>query len=152
MAHFAELDSNNVVLRVIVVSNEDVDANGGDQSTGAEDFVPTIVPHSENGVAWKQTSYNHNFRKQYAGLGYTFDSSKDKFILPKPFASWTLDSNDDWQAPVTYPNSQEISGNPVNISWDEDNQRWKGKTYTAGDPEVETDYIWDASGLVWNEV
>ena len=152
MAHFAELDSNNVVLRVIVVSNEDVDANGGDQSTGAEDFVPTIVPHSENGVAWKQTSYNSNFRKQYAGPGYTFDSSKNKFIAIKPFPSWTLDSNDDWQAPVTYPNSEEISGNPVIIIWDEDNQRWKGKTYVDGDPVVETDYIWDASGLAWNEV
>ena len=152
MAHFAELDSNNVVLRVIVVSNEDVDANGGDQSTGAEDFVPTIVPHSENGVAWKQTSYNNNFRKQYAGPGYTFDSSKDKFILAQPFPSWTLDSNDDWQAPVAYPTQNEISGNPVIITWDEDNEQWKGKTYTDGEPVVETDYTWDASGSVWNEV
>jgi len=54
MAHFAELDSNNVVLRVVVISNEDVDANGGDYSTEAETFVSGLVPHSENGVAWKQ--------------------------------------------------------------------------------------------------
>lgn len=151
MAHFAELNSSNVVLRVIVVSNEDVDANGGDQSTGAEDFVPTIVPHSENGVAWKQTSYNNNFRKQYAGIGYSYDSSKDKFIDIKPFPSWALDSNDDWQAPVTYPSATSVSGNDLLITWDEDNLRWKGKTFT-GDPVVETNYIWDASSLAWNEV
>jgi hypothetical protein len=52
---------------------------------------------------WVQTSYNNNFRKQYAGIGYTFDSTKNKFIAPQPFASWSLDANDDWQAPVAYP-------------------------------------------------
>ena len=60
MAHFAELDNENKVIRVVVISNEDVEANGGDLSTEAETFVASIVPHSENGVAWKQTSYNHN--------------------------------------------------------------------------------------------
>ena len=55
------------------------------------------------GGTWKQTSYNHNFRKQYAGKGSTFDAAKNKFISPQPFASWSLDGNDDWQAPVTYP-------------------------------------------------
>ena len=80
MAHFAELDSNNIVIRVVVVSNDDVDANGGDYSSAAETFVTNLVPHSDNGVAWKQTSYNANSRKQYAGIGYSYDSSKDKFI------------------------------------------------------------------------
>jgi hypothetical protein len=151
MAHFAELNSSNVVLRVIVISNEDVDANGGDQSIGAENFVPTIVPHSENGVAWKQTSYNHNFRKQYAGIGYIYDASKDKFILPQPFPSWSLDSNDDWQAPVTRPTITEINSEAVLITWDEANQKWVGRTFT-GDPQVETNYEWDAVNLAWNEV
>jgi len=145
MAHFAELNSSNVVLRVIVVSNEDVDSNGGDESTGAENFVPTIVPHSENGVAWKQTSYNNNFRKQYAGIGMNYDASKNKFILPQPYSSWSLDSNDDWQAPVTYPNVDEISSNPVLIFWDEDNQKWTGKVDS-------TNYDWDATNKQWNEV
>ena len=77
MAHFAELNSSNEVLRVIVVSNEDVDANGGDKHADAETFVTTIVPYGTGGVAWKQTSYNNNFRKQYAGIGYTYDSAKD---------------------------------------------------------------------------
>jgi len=145
MAHFAELNSSNEVLRVVVISNDDVAANGGDQHADAETFVTTIVPHSTGGVAWKQTSYNHNFRKQYAGIGMNYDASKDKFILPQPYSSWSLDSNDDWQAPVTYPNVDEISSNPVLIFWDEDNQKWKGKVDS-------TNYDWDATNKQWNEV
>ncbi len=145
MAHFAELNSSNEVLRVVVISNDDVAANGGDQHADAETFVTTIVPHSTGGVAWKQTSYNHNFRKQYAGIGMNYDASKNKFISPKPYPSWSLDSNDDWQAPVTYPNVDEISSNPVLIFWDEDNQKWKGKVDS-------TNYDWDATNKQWNEV
>jgi len=145
MAHFAELNSSNEVLRVVVISNDDVAANGGDQHADAETFVTTIVPHSTGGVAWKQTSYNHNFRKQYAGIGMNYDASKNKFILPQPYSSWSLDSNDDWQAPVTYPNVDEISSNPVLIFWDEDNQKWKGKVDS-------TNYDWDATNKQWNEV
>ena len=150
MAHFAELNSSNEVLRVVVISNDDVDANGGDQHADAETFVASIVPHSEDGTAWKQTSYNNNFRKQYAGIGHTYDASKDKFILPQPFSSWSLDSNDDWQAPVTYPTVTEIDSAPVITSWDEDNQKWLGVTHT-GDPIVTTNYEWDATNLQWNE-
>jgi hypothetical protein len=152
MAHFAELDSNNEVIQVVVISNDDVAANGGDYSSQAETFVANLIPHSENGVAWKQTSYNGNQRKQYAGIGFTYDAAKDKFILPKPFASWSLDSNDDWIAPVTYPSKDEIESNPVLILWDEDNQKWLGKTYTGENLQTETDYEWDASGLSWSEV
>ena len=151
MAHFAELNSSNEVLRVVVISNDDVDGNGGDESAQAETFVASIVPHSEDGTAWKQTSYNNNFRKQYAGIGVTYDASKDKFILPQPYPSWSLDSNDDWEAPVTYPTVTEIDSNLVIISWNEDNQKWLGETYT-GDPIVTTNYEWDASNLQWNEV
>ena len=141
MAHFAELNSSNEVLRVIVVSNEDVDANGGDQHADAETFVTTIVPHSTGGVAWKQCSYNNNFRKQYAGTGYTYDSSKNKFIQPQPYSSWALDSNDDWQAPVTYPTDTTDKM----ISWDEDNLRWTAKDNS--DPV--NNFNWDASALAW---
>ena len=151
MAHFAELNSSNEVLQVVVISNTDVDANGGDQHADAETFVASIVPYGTGGASWKQTSYNNNFRKQYAGVGYSYDSSKDKFISPQPYPSWSLDSSDDWKAPVTYPNVTEISSNPVLIVWDEDNQKWLGETYT-GDPIVTTNYTWDASGLAWNEV
>jgi len=147
MAHFAELDSNNVVLRVVVISNDDVDANGGDQSSAAEDFVEALVPASSGGASWKQTSYNNNFRKQYAGIGFTYDASKNMFIGIKPYNSWTLNSSGDWEAPDTYPNDVEEGGLRVFPMWDEDNLRWKGSTFTdAGD---ETEYRWDASNKVW---
>ena len=123
MAHFAELNSSNEVLRVIVVSNDDVDANGGDQHANAETFVTTIVPHSTGGVAWKQCSYNDNFRKQYAGKGFTYDSSKNKFIQPQPYSSWALDSNDDWQAPVNKPD--DVSKDYI---WNETDRQWEEVT------------------------
>ena len=156
MAHFAELNSSNEVLRVVVISNDDVEANGGELSSEAETFVASIVPHSEDGTAWKQTSYNSNFRKQYAGIGHTYDASKNKFISPQPYPSWSLDSNDDWEAPVTHPTITEIDSEPVIIYWDEDNQKWLGATHIGdpivGDPIVTTNYEWDATNLQWNEV
>ena len=122
MAHFAELNSSNEVLRVIVVSNDDVDANGGDLHADAETFVATIVPHSTGGVAWKQCSYNNNFRKQYAGKGYTYNSSKDIFIADKPYPSWALDSNDDWQAPTDKPDDGKL------YYWNETDRQWEELT------------------------
>ncbi len=122
MAHFAELNSSNEVLQVIVVSNEDVNANGGDQHADAETFVTTIVPYSTGGVAWKQCSYNNNFRKQYAGKGYTYNSSKDIFIADKPYPSWTLDSNDDWQAPTSKPDDGKL------YYWNETDTQWEEVT------------------------
>lgn len=122
MAHFAELNSSNEVLRVIVVSNEDVNANGGDQHADAETFVTTIVPHSTGGVAWKQTSYNDNFRKQYAGIGYTYDSSKDIFIADKTYDSWSLNSSDDWEAPSNKPDDGKL------YYWNETNTQWEEVT------------------------
>ena len=119
MAHFAELNSSNEVLRVIVVSNDDVNANGGDLHADAETFVTTIVPHSTGGVAWKQCSYNNNFRKQYAGKGYTYNSSKDIFIANKPYPSWTLDSNDDWQPPTSKPDDGKL------YYWNETDRKWE---------------------------
>ena len=150
MAHFAELNSSNVVLRVVVISNDDVNANGGELSADAETFVKNLVPHTSGGTTWKQTSYNDNFRKQYAGVGFSYDASKNMFIVPKPYASWTLNSSGDWEAPVTYPNDLEEGGLFVNTSWDEDNSRWLGSTFTvAGD---ETNYRWNTSNLTWVEL
>ena len=120
MAHFAELNSSNEVLRVIVVSNDDVNANGGDKHADAETFVATIVPHSTGGVAWKQCSYNNNFRKQYAGKGYTYNSSKDIFIADKPYPSWTLNSSSDWEAPVNKPDDgKRYNWNETDTQWEE---------------------------------
>ena len=120
MAHFAELNSSNEVLRVIVVSNDDVNANGGDQHADAETFVTTIVPHSTGGVAWKQCSYNNNFRKQYAGYGYTYNASKDIFIADKPYPSWALDeATCQFKCPVAFPEDGK------NYTWGEDIINWK---------------------------
>ena len=68
---------------------------------------------------WVQTSYNNNFRKQFAGIGFTYDKVKDKFIAPQPFHSWALDSNDDWQAPSAMPDDGK------RYTWDEDSKSWK---------------------------
>ena len=154
MAHFAELNSSNEVLQVIVISNTDVDANGGDESTQAETFVATIVPYGTGGAAWKQTSYNNNFRKQYAGIGQFYNSSLDMFVVAQPYPSWSLDSSGDWKAPVTVPNVTEISGLTVFTSWDEPNLRWLGSTWSDNMEQqgTETNYTWDASSLAWNEV
>ena len=118
MAHFAELNSGNTVLRVVVISNNDVDANGGDLHEDAETFVENLLSYSSGGVVWKQTSYNNNFRKQYAGKGYAYDSSKNKFIYPKPYPSWSLDASDDWQAPVNKPDDGKM------YIWNETDQQW----------------------------
>ena len=141
MAHFAELNSSNEVLRVVVISNTDVDANGGDQHADAETFVASIVPHATGGTAWKQTSYNNNFRKQYAGMNYVYNTSKNKFLVPQPYASWTLNDSDDWQAPVTYPNA---GLSDYEITWDEDNTRWIGTKLSD-----ESKHRWNADTKAW---
>jgi hypothetical protein len=128
MAHYAELDKNNVVIRVLTACNQDIATHGGELSEEAANYFGTYTPFSENGVKWVQTSYNNNFRKQYAGLGHTFDTTKNKFIAPQPHISWSLDANDDWKAPVTYPTVTTYGDNVrYFISWDESNLRWLGK-------------------------
>ena len=144
MAHFAELDSNSVVLRIVVISNDDVNANGGDLSAEAETFVGTLIPFID-GVAWKQTSYNNNFRKQYARIGGKYDTVRDNFLAEQPYSSWALDGNDDWQAPITRPNI-------IIPDWDEDNLRWTGSTFTEADLSIKLNYRWDASNLEWVEL
>jgi hypothetical protein len=103
MAHFAEIDSTNTVLRVIVVADEH-EANGAEWCS---DLL---------GGTGVQTSYNHNIRKQYAGIGYTYDADADVFVAPQPFPSWSLDSNHDWQAPTPKPEGDWM--------WDESELSW----------------------------
>jgi len=144
MAHFAEIDLNNKVLRVVVACNQDIANNGGEQSEQAAEHFKTVCPLSENGVKWVQTSYNNNFRKKYAGIGHTFDSTKNKFISAQPFASWSLDANDDWQAPVAYPTVTTYGDNvKYFISWDEAGQRWTGKD------DQNNEFSWIPSSLSW---
>ena len=145
MAHFAELDSNNVVKRVVVVGNDIATAAGplgeNDMHVDGETWCVNFF----KGGTWKQTSYNHNFRKQYCGKGYTFDAAKNKFISPQPFASWALDGNDDWQAPVTYPTDIGTEEDPKHISWDEAGQKWTAKDFE--DPP--NSFNWDVPTLAW---
>ena len=114
MAHFAELDANNVVLRVIVVGNADTaDASGVEKEYIGAAFCERLL-----GGNWKQTSYNGNIRKRYAGIGYTYDAGRDAFIAPQPYPSWALDANTDWQAPVPMPDDGE------RYDWDEETLNW----------------------------
>jgi hypothetical protein len=114
MAHFAQLE-NNVVTQVIVVSNQDIlDENGQESEQKGIDFCSNLL-----GGTWKQTSYNGKIRKNYAGVGYTYDEGRDAFISPKPFASWLLDETTaQWKAPVDYPTDDKLyTWNEATTSW-----------------------------------
>ena len=144
MAHFAEIDSNNKVLRVVVACNQDIANNGGEQSEQAAEHFKTICPLSPNGIKWVQTSYNSNFRKQYAGKDYTFDPTKNIFIQKQPFSSWSLDANSDWQPPVARPTITTYGDNiSYMIIWDEDNLRWIGRD------NENNEFVWVPSSLSW---
>lgn len=116
MAHFAQIDNNNIVTQVIVVANEELLDNGVESEVKGVAFCQSLF-----GGNWKQTSYNANIRKNYAGIGYTFDAGRDAFIAPQPFASWVLDeSTCRWEAPVPYPTDGKMySWNEATLSWDE---------------------------------
>jgi len=119
MAHFAELDENNIVTRVIVVANEDTATEDGieNENLGIA-FCKQLL--GENTV-WKQTSYNHRFRKNFAGIGYTYNEILDAFIPPQPFPSWILDEDTcRWYAPVLYPDDGSLYiWNEETLSWDQ---------------------------------
>ncbi len=111
MAHFAKLGVGNIVEQVIVVSN--------DIATTEQAGVNFINNLYNTNDVWKQTSYNNNFRKNYAGIGYHYDDQKDAFIAPKPFLSWTLNENTcRWEAPIPPPD------NSGDYFWNEEKQSW----------------------------
>ncbi len=115
MAHFAKLDENNVVLAVHVVNNDVITIDGNESEQAGIDFLTGLYGHT----LWKQTSYNGTFRKNYAGIGYTYDAGRDAFIPPQPWASWTLNETTcQWETPVAYPTDGKIYG------WFEPNQQW----------------------------
>ena len=153
MAHFAELktkvdptgfttDTHQVVERVVVVGNDCVPSDmHADGETWCINFF--------KGGIWKQTSYNNNFRKSYAGIGMVYDPVKNKFLNSQPHASWAIDANDDWQAPVTYPTVTTFGSNDpldqYHISWNEENLKWTSTDHS--DPI--NNFNWDASALAW---
>ena len=145
MAHFAELESKTdptgftsdthlVVKRVVVVGNDCVPS---DEHADGETWCVNFF----GGGTWKQTSYNNNFRKQYAGINYVYNASKNKFLVPQPFASWSLDGSDDWQAPVAFPEGDQSA---YQILWDEGNTRWNG-TKISDDSK----HRWNADTKAW---
>ena len=99
MAHFAELDENNIVTQVIVVHNNELLVDGVETETKGVDFLESLFGHR----SWKQTSYNGNMRHNYAGIGFTYDAERDAFIAPQPYPSWSLDEQCQWRSPVPYP-------------------------------------------------
>jgi hypothetical protein len=114
MAHYCRLDENNIVTQVIVVDNKDTaDANGVEKEYIGAAFCERLF-----GGTWKQTSYNGNIRKNYAGIGYTYNADIDAFVPPKPYASWTLDANAQWQAPTAMPTDGKM------YSWNEETLAW----------------------------
>lgn len=106
MAHFAEIDNNNIVTRVLVVDNSL-------EHRGAK-FLSNDLGL---GGTWIQTSYNNNFRKQFAGVGYKYDADKDIFIAPQPYPSWSLDNNFDWQPPTPMPDKGRWYWDESTLSW-----------------------------------
>lgn len=111
MAHFAKIDDNNIVEKVEVVSNDIVT----NEQAGI-DFLNNLYGSEDT---WKQTSYNGNIRKNFAGTGYTYDETRDAFIPPKPYNSWVLNETTCiWEAPVAYPDDDK------RYNWNEENQTW----------------------------
>ena len=145
MAHFAEIDNNNKVLRTVVGCNMDVDANGGDQSDTAAEHFKSVVPLSENGIKWVQTSYNNNFRGNFAGEGFEWDDVNNIFWKPQPYASWTKDIDSaQWVCPVTKPVWTEEEQTAMHsIIWDEPNLRWIKETTLIDENGEFTRWIWD---------
>jgi hypothetical protein len=105
MAHFAEIDENNIVQRVLVVDNS-LEDNG----------IEFLTTELNLGGTWIQTSYDGKIRKQFAGIGFTYNKQADVFIAPQPYPSWTLDENYDWQAPIPKPNGD--------YQWNEELGEW----------------------------
>jgi len=117
MAHFAKIGLNNKVIEVQVISNEVLkDSNGVEQENLGIDFLTKLT----GWAIWKQTSYNINFRKNYAGVGSIYDEDKDAFIHPKPYNSWILNEQTcQWESPVAYPTDGQ------RYQWNEQIQNWE---------------------------
>jgi hypothetical protein len=117
MAHFAQLNTNNIIISVIVVhNNELLDQNGNEVEQKGIDFCKSLFGQD---TQWIQTSYNGNFRKNYAGIGYIYDATNDVFYAPQPYPSWILNNTTWlWEAPVSYPtDGKRYKWNESTLSW-----------------------------------
>jgi hypothetical protein len=116
MAHFAQLDENNLVTQVIVVANDELLLDGVENETKGIAFCKSLLGDD---TRWVQTSYNSTIRKNYAGIGYTYDPVADHFFAPQPYPSWTLDADAKWQAPTPIPVEEGKY-----YTWDEPTLSW----------------------------
>lgn len=129
MAHYAQLDENNIVTQVIVVSNDDcTDANGNEVEEIGIAFCKKLLGEDTN---WKQTSYNNNIRVRYAGIGYFYNEELDAFVTPQPFKSWVFDTETvDWVSPIGP--APELTDEEIETYswyvWNEENSEWDLKT------------------------
>jgi hypothetical protein len=112
MAHFAQLNDENVVTQVIVVANCELLDNGVESEAKGVAFCESLL-----GGRWIQTSYNGNIRKRFAGIGFSYDSTADVFLTPQPFPSWSLDANHDWQPQTPMPEGPH-RWNELTLSWE----------------------------------
>lgn len=117
MAHFARVE-NGIVTQVTVVQNDILlDGDGNEQESFGVDFCQALYGSDTN---WRQTSYNGNIRKNFAGIGYTYDTSRHAFIPPQPYPSWVLhETTCLWESPIPYPSDDEHS-----YEWDEETISW----------------------------
>ena len=118
MAHFAEINEENIVTQVIVVHNNELLVGEEESEEKGIDFCESLFGHRN----WVQTSYNGNIRYNYAGIGYTWDPDNNAFYEPQPYPSWSLNEDFKWEAPVPYP--EDASEDKI-YTWDEENQEWK---------------------------
>jgi hypothetical protein len=117
MAHFAKLNENNIVLEVNIINNEIINNLPFPDSEPLG--IEFLTKWSNGYTNWKQTSYNSNFRKHYASIGYIYDSINDVFYAPQPFPSWTLNTSTWlWESPVPYPFGDKV------WKWDESTLNW----------------------------
>ena len=162
MAHFAQLDDNNMVLQVIVVhNNECLGDNGNESESVGIAFCQSLFP----GTRWRQTSYNGNIRKNYAGIGYQYNPTLDAFVPPTPYPSWVLNEvTCQWAAPVAYPtDTKTYKWDEATLSWveieypspypswvkNETTGRWEAPTPVPDDGKK---YSWDEPTVSWVEI
>jgi hypothetical protein len=123
MAHFAKLDENNIVINVEVVTNSVIiDENDNEVEQLGVDFLNELYGTTD---VYKQTSYNGNLRKNYAGMGYVYDEARDAFISPQPYPSWVLnEATCQYEAPIELPSDASRNGGDAKYQWNEDTQAW----------------------------
>jgi hypothetical protein len=150
MAHFAELDATNTVVDVLVVHNDIMFIDGVEDEQRGIDFLNDLFPESGT---WVQTSYNHNFRGRYAGVGYTYDADNDWFISPRPFPSWVLNTNV-WEPPVA--RIPHYRWDESTLSWLPPPQPYPSWTWTNEEwtppfpwPDDGGTYDWDEDTASW---